>query len=129
MINVLDLIKELDFEPEVIFLHDSERTIRVNYASLREEFGYNLDSFLELVPVDGKVYFINRVYKNETDLCLDTHLLELLKQIYEEQNDLYGQKLSKYLLMVQNALNDLRSGDANGITELTSLIESNAVEL
>lgn len=125
MISVLDLIREIDFEPEVIFLHDNKKTIEVNYASLREEFGYDLDSFLELVPVDGKVYFINRVYKNETDLCLDTHLLELLKQIYEEQNDLYDQKLSKYLLMVQNALDDLRSGDANGITELTSLIESN----
>lgn len=129
MISVLDLIRELDFEPEVLYLHDGEKDIKVNYVSLKEEFGYNLDSFLELVPVDGKVYFSEHIWKNEIDVHLYTSVLEILKQIYEEQNGVRDQKLSDYLLMVQNALTDLRFSDANGITELTSLLETNEVEL
>ncbi len=129
MISILDLIKELDFEPTIVFLHDGEKTVRVDYASLKEEFGYNLDSFLELVPVDGKVYFSEHIYKNETDLHLDTSLLELLKQIDEEQNGAHDQKLSNYLLMTQHALEDLRFGDADSIAELTELLETSTVEL
>ena len=129
MISVLDLIRELDFEPEIIYLHDGERTIRIDYASLKEEFGYNLDSFLELVPMNGKVYFSEHVWKNEIDLHCDTTLLEILKQNYEEQNGVHDQKISNLLLLVQHALEDLKFGDTEGISELTELLETNAVEI
>lgn len=128
MISVLDLIRELDFEPEFVYLHDGEKDIKINYASLNEEFSYNLDSFLELVPMDGHVYFSEHSWKNEIDLHCDTSLLELLKQIDEERNGVHDQKLSNYLLMAQHALEDLRFGDVDGIAELTSLIEENVVE-
>ena len=129
MICLNDLIKELDFEPEIIFLHDGERTIRVDYASLKEEFGYNLDSFLELVPMNGKVYFSEHVWKNEIDLHCDTNLLELLKQIYEEQTGVHDQKISNLLLLVQHSLEDLRFGDTDSIAELTELLETSTVGL
>lgn len=127
MFSVLDLIDSIDFEPEIIYLHDGEKEIKIDYAILKEEFGFNLDSFLELVPMDGHVYFVDHVWKKEKDVHCRTSVLELLKQIDEEQNG-FCDFISKYLLMVQDALNELRSGDTNGITELTSLIESN-VEL
>lgn len=129
MISVLDLIRELDFEPEIIFLHDGEKDIKIDYASLKEEFSYNLDSFLELVPVDGHVYFSEHSWKNETDLHCDTSLLETLKQIDEEQFEQSGQKISNYLLMVQRSLEDLRFGDTDGIVGLTELLETSTVEL
>ena len=129
MISILDLIREIDFEPEVIFLHDRERTIKVDYASLKEEFGYNLDSFLELVPMDGKVYFSEHIYKNEIDLHCNTSVLELLKQSDEDQFGQSGQKISNYLLLVQHALEDLKFGDTEGIAELTSVLETSPVEL
>ena len=129
MISILDLIRELDFEPEIIYLHDGERTIRVDYASLKEEFGYNLDSFLELVPMNGKVYFSEHIYKNEIDLHCNTNLLEILKQIYEEQNGANDQKISNFLLLVQHALEDLRFGDTDSIAELTESLETNVVEI
>lgn len=129
MISLQDLLEEIDFKPEVIYLHDKEKTIKIDYSILGEEFSFNLNSFFELIPVKGKVYFINRVYKNETDLCLDTNLLELLKQNYEEQNGVHGQKISNYLLMTQHALEDLRFGDTDSIAELTELLETNIVEI
>ena len=113
----------------VIYLHDREKTIKIDYSILGEEFSFNLNSFFELIPVEGKVYFINRVYKNETDLCLDTNILEILKQNYEEQFGHRDQKISNYLLMVQHALEDLKFGDTEGIAELTSVLEENVVEL
>lgn len=128
MISVLDLIRELDFEPEMVFLHDGERTIRIDYDSLKEEFGYNLDSFLELTPVDGHVYFSEHIYKNEIDVHCNTSLLELLKQAYEKQFGQHDQKISNCLLMVQRALDDLRFGDVEGITELTSVLETSLVD-
>ena len=128
MISLRDLLEEIDFKPEVIYLHDNRKTIKIDFSLLGEEFSFNLNSFFELIPVEGKVYFINRVYKNETDLCLDTNLLELLKQIDEEQNGVYDQKISNYLLMTQHALDDLRFGDTDGITELTELLKT-SVEL
>ena len=128
MIGILDLIREIDFEPEVIFLHDRERTIKVDYASLKEEFGYNLDSFLELVPMDGKVYFSEHIYKNEIDLHCNTSVLELLEQSDEEQFGQSGQKISNYLLLVQHALEDLKFGDTEGIVELTSVLETSVVD-
>lgn len=129
MISLQDLIEEIDFEPEVIFLHDDEKDIKIDYASLKEKFSFNLDSFLELVPMTGHVYFSEHTWKNETDLYCNTSLLELLKQIYEEQNGVRDQKISNYLLVIQNALEDLRFGDTDSITELTLLIEENVVEL
>lgn len=128
MISVKDLIDSIDFEPEVLYLHDGERTIRVDYASLKEEFSYNLDSFLELTPMTGHVYFSEHTWKNEIDLHCNTNILELLKQSDEEQSDTRDQKLSNYLLLVQHALEDLRFGDTDGITELTELLET-SVEL
>ena len=128
MISILDLVRELDFEPEVLYLHDGEKDIKINYASLKEEFSYNLDSFLELTPVDGHVFFSEHIYKNEIDVHCNTSLLELLKQAYEEQNGVQDQKLSNYLLMVQRALDDLKFGDVEGITELTSVLEANLVD-
>lgn len=128
MISLQDLLEEIDFEPEVIYLHDNGKTIKINYSLLGEEFSFNLNSFFELVPVEGHVYFINHVYKNETDLCLDTNLLELLKQIYEEQFGQCNQKISNYLLLVQHALDDLRFGDKEGIAELTELLETSVVD-
>lgn len=128
MISLQDLLEEIDFEPEVIYLHDNGKTIKIDFSLLREEFSFNLNSFFELVPVEGHVYFINHVYKNETDLCLDTNLLELLKQVYEEQFDQHDQKISNYLLMTQHALEDLRFGDVEGITELTELLETSVVD-
>ena len=124
MISVQDLIEEVDFQPEEIYLQDNEKTIRVDYHLLEEEFGYPLNCFLELVPVEGHVYFVNHAWKNQTDIHCDTSLLELLKKIDEEQNKVSNQKPSKYLLMVQDALRDLRSGDSNGVMELVSLIEA-----
>lgn len=129
MISLQDLLEEIDFEPEVIYLHDNEKEIKIDYSLLKEEFEFNLDSFLELVPMDGHVYFVDHVWKNEKDLHCRTHLLELLKQIDEEQNGVHDQKLSKYLLLVQDALKDLRDGDANKIAELTESLEISAVEL
>ena len=129
MISILDLIREIDFEPEVIFLHDRERTIKVDYASLKEEFGYNLDSFLELVPMDGKVYFSEHIYKNEIDLHCNTSVLELLEQSDEEQFGQSGQKISNYLLLVQHALEDLKFGATEGVAELASVLETSPVEL
>lgn len=128
MISLQDLLEEIDFKPEVIYLHDREKTIKIDYSILGEEFSFNLNSFFELIPVEGKVYFINRVYKNETDLCLDTNLLELLKQILEEQFGQQNQKISKYLLMVQRALEDLKFGDTEGIAEVTSVLETSVVD-
>ena len=128
MISVKDLIDEVDFDPEVLYLHDGEKDIKINYSSLKENFGYNLDSFLELVPVDGKVYFSEHIYKNEIDVHCDTSVLELLKQIYEEQLGQRDQNISNYLLMTQRALEDLRFGDVEGIEELTELLETSAVD-
>lgn len=129
MISVKDLIDSIDFEPEVIYLHDGEKDIKVNYASLKDEFGYNIDSFLELVPVDGHVYFSEHSWKNEIDVHLDTSVLDLLKQSDEEQNGVYDQKISNYLLLAQHALEDLRFGDTDSIAELTELLETNVVEI
>lgn len=128
MISVKDLIDSIDFEPEVIYLHDNEKEIKIDYALLEEKFSFNLNSFLELVPMDGHVYFVDHVWKNEKDVHCRTSVLELLKQIDEEHNG-FCDLISKYLLMVQGALNDLRFADTNSITELTSFIEENAVEL
>lgn len=125
MISVSDLVEEVDFQPEEIYLQDNGKTIRVDYHTLEEEFGYPLSCFLELVPIEGHVYFVNHAWKNEKDIYCDTSLLELLKKIDEEQNKVSNQKPSKYLLMVQDALRDLQSGDSNGIMELVSLIETN----
>ena len=128
MISVNNLIRELDFDPNIVFLHDGEKDIKINYSSLKEEFGYNLDSFLELVPVDGHVYFSEHTWKNEIDLHCDTSLLELLKQVYEEQFGQRDQKISNYLLMTQHALEDLRFGGVEGIEELTSVLETSLVD-
>lgn len=128
MISILDLVRELDFEPEVLYLHDGEKDIKIDYDSLKEEFGYNLDSFLELTPVDGHVYFSEHIYKNEIDVHCNTSLLELLKQAYEKQFGQHDQKISNCLLMVQRALDDLRFGDVEGITELTSVLETSLVD-
>lgn len=124
MISVKDLIDSIDFEPEVVYLHDNEKEIKIDYALLEEKFSFNLDSFLELVPMDGHVYFVDHVWKNEKDVHCRTSVLELLKQIDEEQNNLCNQKPSKYLLLIQDALRDLRSGDEDRIMELVSLIEA-----
>lgn len=129
MISLQDLLEEIDFEPEVIYLHDNEKELRVNYAILEDNFNFNLNCFLELVPIDGHVFFVDHAWKNEKDLHCNTSLLELLKQIDEEQNGTHDQKLSNYLLMVQHALEDLRFGDVDGITELTELLETSVVEL
>ena len=124
MISVKDLIDSIDFEPDVIYLHDNEKEIKVDYALLEEEFSFNLNCFLELVPMTGHVYFIDHVWKNEKDVHCRTSVLELLKQIDEKQNNLCNQKLSKYLLLIQDALKDLRSGDEDRIMELVYLIEA-----
>ena len=124
MISVEDLIREIGFQPAVIYLHDNEKTIKVDYSLLEEEFGYPLTCFLELMPVEGHVFFSNHAWNNETDVHCDTSLLELLMRIDEAQNDVHNQKPSRYLLMVQDALRDLRSGDEDGIMELVSLIEA-----
>lgn len=124
MISVQDLIESVDFEPEEIYLHDNEKTIKINYKPLEEEFGFFLNCLLELVPIEGHVYFAEHAWKNEIDVHCNTSLLELLKKIDEEQNGVHNQKLSNYLLMVQDALRDLRSGDEDGIMELVSLIEA-----
>lgn len=124
MISIQDLIEEVDFQPEEIYLHDNDKTIRVDYSLLKEECELPLNCFLELTPVDGHVYFVNHAWKNETDIHCDTSLLELLKKIDEEQNKVSNQKPSKYLLWVQDALRDLRSGDEDRIMELVSLIEA-----
>ena len=129
MISVKDLIDSIDFQPEVIYLRNGEKDIKIDYASLKEEFGYNLDSLLELTPMDGHVYFSEHTWKNETDLHCDTHLLELLMLIDEKQSGIQDQKLSNYLLLVQHALEDLHFGDTDGITELTELLETSAVEI
>ena len=121
MISVLDLIDKVDFEPEKIYLSDKEKTIRVDYHLLADKFSYPLNCFLELVPVDGHVYYVEHSWKNETDLHCDTSILELLEQA---DDGVYNQKLSNYLLMVQNALTDLHFGDEDGIMELVSLIEA-----
>lgn len=124
MINLADLIDAVSFEPEKIYLSDGEKTIRVDYRLLVDKFSYPLNCFLELVPVEGHVFFSNHVWKNENDVYCDTSLLELLKQAEETYYGEKDQKISKYLLMVQNALTDLRFGDEDGIMELVSLIES-----
>ena len=125
MLSVLDLIDDIDFEPDIIYLHDNEKEIKVNYALLEEEFSFNLNCFLELVPMEGHVYFVDHVYKNEKDVHCRTSVLELLKKIDEEQNDLCNQKPSKYLLLIQDALKDLQSGDKDGIMELVQMLETN----
>lgn len=125
MLSVLDLIDDIDFEPDVIYLHDNEKKIKVNYALLEEEFSFNLNCFLELVPMEGHIYFVDHVWKNEKNVHCRTSVLELLKQIDEEQNNLYNQKPSKYLLLVQDALKDLQSGDKDGIMELVQMLETN----
>ena len=125
MISVQDLIKEVGFEPEEVYLEDGDKTVRVDYRPLNERFGRPLESFLELVPVDGHVYFVNHVWKNEIDLHCDTSLLELLKQVHEKQFGACNKKPASYWLMVKNALEDLRFGDENGILELVSIIEAN----
>ena len=123
MISVKDLIDEIGSQPEEIYLHDNEKTIKVDYRRLEEEFGYPLNCFLELVPVDGHVYYVDHSWKNEKDLHCDTKIVELLQRINEEQNEVH-QTLSHYLLMIKFALDDLRSGDEDGILELVSLIEA-----
>lgn len=125
MISVLDLVDKVGFEPEKIYLSDKEKTIRVDYRLLEDEFSYPLNCFLELIPVDGHVYYVEHSWKKETDLYCDTSILELLKQI---DDGIHSQKPSNYLLMVQDALKDLRSGDEEGIMELVSLIEANNEE-
>lgn len=125
MISLQELLEEIGFEPEVIFLHDGEKDIKINYASLKEDFGFDLDNFLELVPMDGHIFFVNHAWKNETDLHCDTSLLELLKQVDEKQFGAQNKKPASYLLMVQNALEDLRFGDEDGIMELVSMVEAN----
>lgn len=125
MISLQELLEEIGFEPEVIFLHDGEKDIKINYASLKEDFGFDLDNFLELVPMDGHIFFVNHAWKNETDLHCDTSLLELLKQVDEKQFGAQNKKPASYLLMVQNALEDLRFGDDDGIMELVSMLEAN----
>ena len=121
MISVLDLVDKVGFEPEKIYLSDKDKTIRVDYRLLTDKFSYPLNCFLELIPVDGHVYYVEHSWKNETDLHCDTSILELLKQA---DDGVYNQKLSNYLLMVQNALTDLHFGDEDGIMELVSLIET-----
>lgn len=121
MISVLDLVDKVGFKPEKIYLSDKDKIIRVDYRLLEDKFSYPLNCLLELVPVDGHVYYVEHSWKNETDLYCDTSILELLKQI---DDGVYDQKRSNYLLMVQNALKDLRSGDEDGIMELVSLIEA-----
>lgn len=125
MLSVLDLIDDIDFEPDIIYLHSNEKEIKVNYALLEEEFSFNLNCFLELVPMEGHVYFVDKVWKNEKDVHCRTSVLELLKKIDEEQNDLCDQKPSKYLLLIQDALKDLQSGDKDGIMELVQMLEAN----
>lgn len=129
MTSVKDLIDSIDFDPEVVYLHDNEKEIKIDYALLEEKFSFNLNSLLELVPMDGHVYFVDHVWKNEKDVHCRTSLLELLKQIDEEQNGAHDQKLSNYLLMTQHALEDLRFGDTDSIAELTELLETSTVEL
>lgn len=124
MISVQDLVEEVDFQPEEIYLQDNEKTIMVDYHLLEEKFGYPLNCFLELVPVEGHVYFVNHAWENETDIHCDTSLLGLLKKIDEKQNKVNNQKPSKYLLMVQDALRDLCLGNEERIMELVSLIEA-----
>ena len=124
MFSVKDLIDEVGFQPEEIYLQDGEKTIKVDYRRLKEEFGYPLSCFLELVPVDEHVFYVDHSWKNEKDLHCNTTIIELLKRIDEEQNGVRNQKLSNYLLMIQDALKDLRSGDESGIMELVSLIEA-----
>lgn len=124
MISVSDLLGKIGFQPEKIYLSDGEKMIRVDYRILEKEFGFPLNCFLELVPVDGHVFYTEHSWKNEKDLHCNSSILELLKQIDEEQNGV-RQNLSHYLLMVQFALSDLRAGDEDGILELVSQIESN----
>lgn len=125
MISVQDLIESEGFEPEEIYLEENSKTIRVDYQLLKEKFSRPLESFLELVPVEGHVFFVNHSWKNETDLHCDTLLLELLKQVDEKQFGVNNKKPASYLLMVQNALEDLRFGDEDGIMELVSMLEAN----
>lgn len=125
MISVQDLIENEGFEPEEIYLEDSGKTIRIGYKLLKEKFSRPLESLLELIPVEGHIFFINHVWKNETDLHCDTSLLELLKQVDEKQFGASDKKPASYLLMVQNALEDLRFGDDDGIMELVSMVEAN----
>ena len=124
MISVSELLDNIDFEPEKIYLSDGEKEVKVDYRLLEDKFSYPLNSFLELVPVEGHVYFVEHSWKNETDLHCETSVLELLKQAEETYYGEKDQKISKYLLMVQNALTDLRFGDEEGLMELVSLIEA-----
>ena len=125
MISVQDLIESAGFEPEEIYLEDGDKTIRIDYRLLKEKFSRPLEAFLELVPIEGHVFFVNHAWKNETDLHCDTSLLELLKRVDEKQFGASGKKPASYLLMVQNALEDLRFGDEDGIMELVSMVEVN----
>ena len=125
MLNLADLIDEVGFEPEKVYLSDGEKEIRVDYRLLKEKSSYPLNSLLELIPVEGHIFFVEHSWKNETDLHCETSVLDLLKQAEETYYGEKDQKLSKYLLIVQNALTDLRFGDEEGIMELASLLEVN----
>lgn len=125
MISLQELLDEIDFQPKTIFLEDGDRTIKIDSDFLGDESYRSLNYFFELVPVEGGVYFVEHAWRNETDLHLDTSLLELLKEIEEEQNGMYDQKPAKYLLMVQRALEDLHFGDEDGIMELVQMLEAN----
>lgn len=125
MLSLADLISAVDFEPEKIYLADGEKEIRIDYRLLEDKTSFPLACFLELVPVEGHVYFVERSWQGETDLHCDTSVLELLKKADEKCYDEKDQKISKYLLMVQNALTDLRFGDQEGLMELVALLEVN----
>lgn len=124
MISLQDLLEEIDFKPKNIFLEDGDRTIKIDRDFLGDEPYRSLNCFFELVPVEGRVYFVEHAWQNEIDLHFDTSLLELLRDIDEEQNGMYDQKPAKYLLMIKHALEDLHFGDEDGIMELVSLIEA-----
>lgn len=128
MISVLDLVDKVGFEPEKIYLSDKGKEVRIDYRLLEEKFGYPLNCLLELVPVDGHVYFIEHAWKNEIDIHCNSSILDLLKRADKKQFGADDQNLSSYLLLVQNALTDLRFGDEEGIMELVSLLEANNEE-
>lgn len=123
MFSLTDLIGTIDFKPEKIYLADGEKEIRIDYRLLEDKASFPLACFLELVPVEGHVYFVERSWQGETDLHCDTSLLEVLKKAEEKCYNEKDQKISKYLLAVQNALTDLRFGDQEGIMELVALLE------
>lgn len=125
MLSLAELVDAVDFKPEKIYLADGEKEVRIDYRLLEDKASFPLACFLELVPVEGHVYFVERSWQGETDLHCDTSVLELLKKADEKCYNEKGQKISKYLLAMQNALTDLRFGDQEGIMELVSLLEVN----